>query len=111
MSRRYELTLFEYFYTDKVGHRRIDASPSALLDKLNRFLGTLIDQLDPEQDTLLITSDHGNFEDRSHTQHTRNPVPLIVYGWAAPFFQDAQCLADVTPAILDALTSSSENEG
>lgn len=108
ITRRYELTLFEYFYTDKVGHHRIETSPTTLLDTLNQFLAPLIEQLNPEQDTLLITSDHGNFEESSHTQHTRNPVPLIVHGWAAPFFRDVECLADVTPAILSALTSSSQ---
>lgn len=110
ITRRYALTLFEYFYTDKVGHHRIDTSPTALLNELNRFLHTLLDQLDPDQDTLLITSDHGNFEDPTHTQHTRNPVPLIVHGWAAPFFRNADRLTDVTPGILDALTSSSSTE-
>jgi hypothetical protein len=106
ITQHHTFTLFEYFLTDKVGHRRIDTAPEALLDTLDAFLSPLLDELDPAHDTLLITSDHGNFEDTSHTQHTRNPVPLIVYGWAAPFFTEATALTDVTPGIVRALRST-----
>jgi hypothetical protein len=98
-------TLFEYFLTDKVGHRRVDTAPEVLLDELDQFLETLVEHLNPSDDTLILTSDHGNLEDTSHTQHTRNPVPLLVYGWAAPFFSDAMDLTDVTPAVVEALRS------
>lgn len=103
LQRDHALTLFEYFYTDKVGHDRIDRPAAAVLDALERFFAHLLDQLNPEADTLLVTSDHGNVEDRTHAQHTRNPVPLLVWGWAAPHFADAQDLTDVTPSILEAL--------
>ena len=105
IGQNHVCTLFEYFLTDKVGHRRIDTPPADLLAVLDTFLSALLDVLTPAHDTLLITSDHGNLEDTSHTQHTRNPVPLIVYGWAAPFFADATDLTDVTPSIVRALRS------
>jgi len=100
--RSHALTLFEFFHTDKVGHRRIDLAPGVLLERLNRFLGRLLELLDPTQDTLVVTSDHGNLEDTRHTQHTRNPVPLLACGWAAPHLADARTLADVTPGIVAA---------
>ncbi len=105
--RQHALTLFEYFLTDKVGHRRIDTPPESLLQTLDQFLGAVLQRLDPTRETLLITSDHGNLEDTSHTQHTRNPVPLLVYGWAAPYFTEATTLTDVTPGIVTALRSRS----
>ena len=77
--------------------------------RLNQFLRRLLDLLDPSRDTLLITSDHGNVEDVSHTQHTRNPVPLVVRGWAAPYFAEARDLTDVTPCIVDALRAEAED--
>ena len=101
--RDHTLTLFEYFQTDKVGHGRSDLALPLLTKRLNSFLGRLLDLLDPTQDTLLVTSDHGNVEDPRHTQHTRNPVPLFVHGWAAPYFADARDLTDVTPGIVAAL--------
>jgi len=102
-------TLFEYFQTDKVGHGRGDLSPEAIMDRLDQFLGRLLDLLDPARDTLLVTSDHGNVEDPRHTQHTRNPVPLFVRGWAAPYFEDARDLTDVTPCIVDALRAEHDD--
>ena len=106
VTQNHAFTLFEYFLTDKAGHRRIDTPPGALLSELDQFLGHLVEQLDPSNSTLVVTSDHGNLEDTSHTQHTRNPVPLLVHGWAAPFFSNATDLTDVTPAIVEALRST-----
>lgn len=103
-------TLFEYFLTDKVGHRRIERSPHTLLEELDQFFGHLLDLLNPQEDTLLITSDHGNLEDMSHTLHTRHAVPLIVYGWAAPYFQNATNLTDVTPGLTQALVSTQPSQ-
>jgi hypothetical protein len=102
-ARKHAFTLFEYFLTDKVGHSRIDTPPAVLLDQLDDFFDGLLQALDPASDALLITSDHGNLEDTSHTQHTRNPVPLIVHGWAAPYFEGATDLTDVAPGIVRAL--------
>jgi hypothetical protein len=105
-ARTHAFTLFEYFLTDKVGHERVDTPPTQILGELDRVIGTLTDEMDPERDTLLLTSDHGNLEAGGHTQHTRNPVPLLVYGWAAPYFADATDLTDVTPGIVRALRAA-----
>ena len=107
-ARQHACTLFEYFLTDKVGHRRVDLEPVDLLTQLNRFFEGILDTFDPTRDTLLITSDHGNLEERTHTQHTRNAVPLIVYGWAAPHFSTARTVQDVTPSILQALRTTTD---
>lgn len=112
MTRSHSLTFFEYFHTDKAGHKRIDTPPQTLLSGLDRFFDALFASLDPSRETLLITSDHGNLEDTSHTQHTRHRVPLLVRGWAAPHFAEATSLSDVTPCIVDALrTAHAETPG
>ncbi|PSQ79824.1 MAG: peptidase [Bacteroidetes bacterium QS_1_63_11] len=108
--RDHMFTLFEYFQTDKAGHDRGDLTPAVVLERLDAFFGRLLDLLDPTQDTLVVTSDHGNLEDTTHTQHTRHPVPLFVYGWAAPHFTEAHDLTDITPAIVEALRASVENQ-
>jgi hypothetical protein len=105
-ARQHTFSLFEYFLTDKVGHNRIETAPTTLLGQLDDFFGGLLRALDPTRDALLVTSDHGNLEDTSHTQHTRNPVPLIVYGWAAPHFADATDLTDVATGIVAALRTT-----
>jgi hypothetical protein len=106
ITQEHAMTLFEYFLTDKVGHGRIDTPADTILAAVDEALGALLDRLDPSTDTLLVTSDHGNLEDASHTQHTRNPVPLLVHGWAAPYFADATALTDVTPALVAALSAA-----
>lgn len=105
LHREHAFTLFEYFHTDKLGHGRLDVTPDVLLGQLNVFFGALLDELDPEHETLLVTSDHGNLEALDRKTHTRNPVPLLVHGWAAPFFASAHDLRDVAPAIVAALRS------
>jgi hypothetical protein len=109
-ARQHAFTLFEYFLTDKVGHNRIETSPATLLTELDEFLTALLGALNPAEETLLITSDHGNLEDTSHTQHTRNAVPLLVYGWAAPHFARATDLTDITPSIVQALQSTLDSD-
>jgi hypothetical protein len=103
LHRDYAFTLYEYFLTDKVGHGRIDLPADDLLGQLDAFFAAVTDRLDPATESLVVTSDHGNLEDLSVSTHTRNPVPLLVTGWAAPYFRDAGSLADVTPAIVQAL--------
>lgn len=103
LSRSADLTLFEYFLTDKAGHSRDPARAAAVLRSLDAFFGALLDGLDPEG-LLVVTSDHGNIEDLATKSHTRHAVPLVALGPAADAFAGATSLTDVTPALVDALT-------
>lgn len=98
-----DLTLFEYYLTDKAGHSRDRARAGAVLQQVDAFLGGLIERMHREADLLLITSDHGNIEDLSHRAHTVNPVPLIALGPGAERFARAADLTDVTPLVVEAL--------
>ncbi|NNE47195.1 MAG: peptidase, partial [Rhodothermales bacterium] len=104
LSRFHRLTVFEYFMTDKVGHSRSFDDARTVLMSLDRFLGTLTTESRRAEITLLVTSDHGNMEDLSRKTHTRNPVPFIAVGPAAPLFGDVASILDVTPAIVAALS-------
>jgi hypothetical protein len=106
LHREHALTLFEYFLTDKAGHGRLDRAPDSVVESVDAFLAAVLDALDPATETLVVTSDHGNLEDTGRKTHTRNPVPLLVRGWAAPYFRSASGLGDVTPAIAEALSRS-----
>ncbi|WP_412070233.1 alkaline phosphatase family protein [Rubrivirga sp. IMCC43871] len=96
--------LQEYFLTDKAGHSRDPERAARVLLSLDRFLGALLDTL-PDDVTLLITSDHGNIEALGTKSHTTNPVPLVAWGPGAAAFADCRSLLDVTPAIIDWLTT------
>jgi hypothetical protein len=66
---------------------------------LDGLIGGVLEALRP-QDSLLITSDHGNAESRAAPAHTRNPVPLLVAGPAARAFAEVESIVDVAEAAL-----------
>lgn len=100
LSRKYDFILYEYFQTDIFGHNRSFKDCLELIKKLDRLIGKLISLLNNNQDTLLITSDHGNIEDCSTKSHTTNPVPIIIWGNKSDKLRERiRNIADVTPAI------------
>ncbi len=99
LSQRADLTLFEYYLTDKAGHSRDAARAAAVLRDLDAFFGALLDSLGAD-DLLVVTSDHGNLEDLGTKTHTRNPVPFVAVGAGAGALADVASLTDVTPAVV-----------
>lgn len=100
LAERHDFTLFEFFLTDLVGHRRHWEHARQLLDSLDEFIRTLLEILNLSQTALLVASDHGNFEDLSVSSHTRNPVPTILYGPAARQQAEAiHSLTDIAPVM------------
>ena len=83
MCRDYDLALFEYFITDKAGHEQSFEMAEMCISTLEDFLRGLTDEMDPAEELLLITSDHGNLEDLSTKSHTHNPVPTFTFGVGA----------------------------
>ena len=98
-----DFTLFEYFQTDSCGHHQDFSLAMILLERLDRFLGTLADGIHAFNGTLLIVSDHGNIEDLSVKTHTLNPVPTIVMGENLTEFKYIHSLLDIYPAVLNCL--------
>ncbi len=85
----------------RYGHRRDARGYGQALEETDKFLGTLLPLL-TQQDLLIITADHGNDPTFSGADHTREFVPLLVYGGGVPscslgvrqgFFDVAQSLA------------------
>lgn len=108
VSREFDFILYEYFQTDVFAHRNSFAECCELVKKLDRLVGKLISLLKSEEDTLLITSDHGNLEDYPDRSHTLNPVPLVLWGKRADQLRDRiESIVDVTPALVDFFTSNS----
>lgn len=93
-------TMLDIWLTDHFGHRRDFQAGRALIERFDAFLGALLEgQGGAAGDlTLVVTSDHGNLEDLTTTQHTRNPVPLLASGPGAGAFAAARSLLDVAPA-------------
>ncbi|MGE5484886.1 MAG: hypothetical protein ACM3X4_07720 [Ignavibacteriales bacterium] len=78
----YDLSMFEFFLTDKVGHRQDMEAARRVLARLDAFLeGILRVARGAGGGTcVVLTSDHGNVEDLSTPEHTRNPVPAVFIG-------------------------------
>lgn len=93
----HDLTFFDFWLSDSAGHRWSFADATRLVENLDRFLAGLIPALN--KTTLLITSDHGNLENKHVKTHTTNPVPLLALGPAAAAFADATSLLDVAPVL------------
>jgi len=103
--QRHSFTLYEYFITDKVGHAQDYETARTVVASLARYIRRLLRNLNLEETTVILTSDHGNIEDLSLRNHTLNPVPTIVWGRDRDAIAARiRTLADITPAIVDTLT-------
>ena len=99
VAARPDLTIYETFLTDLVGHGRIPMTAAEALERLDRFLGGLSAAREPAL-TIVLCSDHGNVEEPEHARHTRNPVPLIALGPRAESFAGSRSIVDLAPAIM-----------
>lgn len=101
LDRHYDLTFFEYFVTDHAGHSQEMSLAVEMLERMDAFLGGILEQFDYENDIVLMISDHGNIEDLSVKTHTKNPVPLIVIGNQHSYLSSRiTTLIDITPTII-----------
>ena len=94
IAKKYKFTLYEYYLSDHIGHLRLANEFEKLFTELDEFLFTLLKEVNSEQMTLIICSDHGNLEDISVKTHTRNPAITITSGKAARAI--AESVTDIT---------------
>ena len=85
------------------GHRRDPEGYAQCLEQTDAWLANYIKQL-RDEDLLIITADHGNDPTYSGTDHTREYVPVLMYGpnhkpkslgLRDGFYDIAQTIADV----------------
>jgi 2,3-bisphosphoglycerate-independent phosphoglycerate mutase len=103
VAAKNDFTLFEYFQTDRCGHRQDYHRAVILLNRLDRFLAAISAGLEQQQLTLMVVSDHGNIEDLGVKTHTLNRVPTITLGGDLSKFEKINSLLDIYPAVLDFL--------
>ena len=99
LAARHHFTMFEYFQTDRQGHKHDWAAAEKIVSVLNGFLTAV---RAAAGDTLvIITSDHGNFEDLSVKTHTTNKVPTILLGpGCCAVAERIGDLTDIKPAVM-----------
>lgn len=101
---KYDLTLYEFFQTDFIGHSQNMEKAVKVIEDLDRFINQVLCNLDLSETLVIISSDHGNIEDLSMKQHTKNPIPTILIGNGKEKIANRiKELADITPALLSLL--------
>ena len=100
LAREADLTLYAHWATDQVGHYGDAGEVAAVLERVDRFVGGLLEALDPET-LLLVASDHGNVES-VEPGHTRNPALGILAGPdAAGRRRGLGAITDVAEVVLE----------
>lgn len=98
---KHDYTLFEFYLTDHLGHGRISEEFETIYKNLDRFLFTILTEIDQSEMTLIICSDHGNFEDLSVKTHTSNPALTISAGMhAKELAEEIKDLTDIKSSII-----------
>ena len=101
LSREYNLTMFEHFMTDIIGHKMSMEEAIENIELIDSFLEELIKLVDLDRDFIIITSDHGNIEDLSIKTHTFNKVPTVILGDREVIDSlNIKSITDVMPAVL-----------
>ena len=98
LAQGHVMTLYETFLTDLVGHGRSNIDAGTVVTRIDRLIGGIVATMRP-QDSLVMSSDHGNFECQSDPSHTRNPVPLLVVGPACDTLHEVRDISNIADAL------------
>lgn len=107
IARRYDFAFFSHWLTDVIGHRGTMADAVALLELFDAVMTGALQAWNDDEGLIIITSDHGNFEDLSHRHHTANDVPTVVVGRNKAIFANGYSdLTDLAPRMAHYLFGS-----
>lgn len=105
LSRQADFTLFEFFLTDMAGHSRNLEDAKTVVERLDILVDTVLAHTDLQQTVVVLTSDHGNFEDFSIKTHTKNLVPTCFWGLPEEIaLPDMLRIEEIAPHLLALLT-------
>lgn len=101
IAAEYDFTVFEYFQTDRVGHKGTREEVLQVLRRFDAFLA-VVERFASQPGCLLVmTSDHGNIEESGSKTHSLNPVPLVAIGEGSDRLKSrVKSLTDITPALV-----------
>jgi len=101
--------IINFANADMVGHTGVIAAAVEAIETVDECLGEVVTAVHERGGVCLVTADHGNADhmlepDGSpNTQHSLNPVPLILTSTVAALREQHGILADVAPTVLQAL--------
>lgn len=109
LSGRYGLLVVNFANPDMVGHTGSLEAAIAAVETVDYCVGRLVAAIEKMDGRALITADHGNADqmwnpdvDAPHTQHTLNPVEVLVVGrdLKGRSLRHSGRLADIAPTLL-----------
>lgn len=94
------------------GHRRNPEGYAAALNDFDKWLGEFIEKMLPD-DVLIITADHGCDPCHSGTDHTREYIPVLVYGERIKPVNlgTRSCFGDIGATVLELLGVDGKVDG
>jgi 2,3-bisphosphoglycerate-independent phosphoglycerate mutase len=101
--------IINFANADMVGHTGVIEAAVRAIETVDACLGQLVGTVHASGGVCVVTADHGNADQMlepdgsPNTQHSLNPVPLIVTSGAAGRLRDGGMLADVAPTVLELL--------
>jgi len=101
--------IINFANADMVGHTGVIPAAVQAIETVDACLGEVVAAVHESGGACLITADHGNADhmlepDGSpNTQHSLNPVPLILTSDGVSLREQGGILADVAPTVLQAL--------
>jgi len=105
LTKKPDLIVLNYANGDMVGHTGVYDQATKAMEVVDKCLGRILDNINLNEYTILITADHGNCEEMINkdssinTAHTTNKVPLILLDHNFTLADDGG-LADIAPTIL-----------
>ena len=109
LKNNYDLIVLNFANGDMVGHTGVYPKGIIAVETVDKCINKIIENIDLEEYTVIITADHGNCEQmidyktgEPHTAHTTNPVPLAIVGLPETVKKLKEGrLADLAPTMLD----------
>lgn len=107
LDNKYDLIVLNYANGDMVGHTGVYQKGIEAVETVDTCINKIIENIDLEEYTVIITADHGNCEqminddDTINTAHTTNLVPLIILDKNIKIKDNyIGALPDIAPTIL-----------
>ncbi|MCK5033663.1 MAG: hypothetical protein KAS18_08515 [Calditrichia bacterium] len=103
-SKKHDLILYEYFLTDKAGHRKNMKYAISEINKIESLIYMVIEKSEGTNTSIIVCSDHGNIEDLRSRSHTYNPAYFAV--WTKKNIQKLSSLMDIYSLIKKLVTKN-----
>jgi len=106
LNNKPDLIVLNYANGDMVGHTGVYKQGIVAVETIDSCLRKLLENIDLEEYTVIITADHGNCEQMINddgtvnTSHTTNLVPFIILDKNIKFTKEIGSLSDIAPTIL-----------